>query len=102
MPIQANPNLIRVFTRMLCQIELFTCLEHPHGVLTALVELHPSGMESQPLQQQQQQQQPPAAAMGVDFDAVFGNKTTPTNGSQPAAGKAHSVWLSRQHLIIKT
>lgn len=46
-------------------------------------------MESQPLQQ-------PAAAMNVDFDAVFGNKTTPSNGSQPTAGKAHSVWLSRQ------
>lgn len=91
-----------VFTGMPCQIELFTCLGHAHGVLTALVELHPSGMESQPVQQpvhqpvqqpvqQQQPQQPSAAAMGVDFDAVFGNKTTSTNGSQPAAGKAQSV-----------
>ncbi|XP_027143675.1 phosphatidylinositol-binding clathrin assembly protein isoform X2 [Larimichthys crocea] len=38
------------------------------------------GMENQPLQQ-------PAAAMTVDFDAVFGNKATPSNnGPQPAAG----------------
>lgn len=93
MPIQANPNLIHVLTRIRSQIELFTCLEHPLGVLTALVELHPSGMESQ---QQQQQQQPAtaaaaAAAMSVDFDAVFGNQTTSTNGSHPAAGKDHSV-----------
>lgn len=44
-------------------------------------------MESQPLQQT-------AAAMTVDFDAVFGNKATPSNnGPQPAAGKARSVWL---------
>lgn len=42
-------------------------------------------METQPLQQT-------AAAMTVDFDAVFGNKATPSNnGPQPAAGKAHSV-----------
>ncbi|XP_030286934.1 phosphatidylinositol-binding clathrin assembly protein isoform X3 [Sparus aurata] len=38
------------------------------------------GMESQPLQQT-------APAMTVDFDAVFGNKATPSNnGPQPAAG----------------
>ncbi|XP_068164969.1 phosphatidylinositol-binding clathrin assembly protein isoform X1 [Antennarius striatus] len=38
------------------------------------------GMESQPLQQN-------AAAMTVDFDAVFGNKATPSNnGPQSAAG----------------
>ena len=47
-------------------------------------------MESQPLQQT-------APAMTVDFDAVFGNKATPSNnGPQPAAGKARSVWLSRR------
>lgn len=47
-------------------------------------------MESQPLQQT-------TPAMTVDFDAVFGNKATPSNnGPQPAAGKARSVWLSRQ------
>lgn len=47
-------------------------------------------MESQPLQQT-------APAMTVDFDAVFGNKAAPSNnGPQPAAGKARSVWLSRQ------
>ncbi|XP_074554992.1 phosphatidylinositol-binding clathrin assembly protein isoform X2 [Halichoeres trimaculatus] len=38
------------------------------------------GLERQPLQQT-------APAMTVDFDAVFGNKTTPSNnGTQPAAG----------------
>ncbi|XP_051800111.1 phosphatidylinositol-binding clathrin assembly protein isoform X3 [Acanthochromis polyacanthus] len=38
------------------------------------------GLESQPLQQT-------ASAMTVDFDAVFGNKATPSNnGPQPAAG----------------
>ncbi|KAM8747942.1 phosphatidylinositol-binding clathrin assembly protein isoform 8-T8 [Acanthopagrus schlegelii] len=38
------------------------------------------GMESQPLQQT-------TPAMTVDFDAVFGNKATPSNnGPQPAAG----------------
>uniref|UniRef100_UPI0037E85D03 phosphatidylinositol-binding clathrin assembly protein isoform X1 n=1 Tax=Semicossyphus pulcher TaxID=241346 RepID=UPI0037E85D03 len=38
------------------------------------------GLESQPLQQT-------TAAMTVDFDAVFGNKATPSNnGTQPAAG----------------
>ncbi|XP_070785517.1 phosphatidylinositol-binding clathrin assembly protein [Enoplosus armatus] len=38
------------------------------------------GMENQPLQQT-------APAMTVDFDAVFGNKATPSNnGTQPAAG----------------
>ncbi|KAM6909152.1 phosphatidylinositol-binding clathrin assembly protein isoform 2-T2 [Xenentodon cancila] len=38
------------------------------------------GLESQPLQQT-------ASAITVDFDAVFGNKTTPSNnGPQPAAG----------------
>lgn len=42
-------------------------------------------MESQPLQQT-------TAAMTVDFDAVFGNKATPSNnGLQSAAGKARSV-----------
>lgn len=42
-------------------------------------------MESQPLQQT-------PAAMSLDFDAVFGNKATPTtNGVQPAAGKAAPV-----------
>lgn len=42
-------------------------------------------MESQPLQQT-------TAAMTVDFDAVFGNKATPSNnGLQSAAGKAHSI-----------
>lgn len=47
-------------------------------------------MENQPLQQT-------TAAMTVDFDAVFGNNATPSNsGPQPAAGKASSVWLSRQ------
>lgn len=47
-------------------------------------------MESQPLQQT-------AAAMTVDFDAVFGNKATPSNnGSQSPAGKARSVWPSRR------
>lgn len=36
-------------------------------------------------------QQTPAA-MSLDFDAVFGNKATPTtNGHQPAAGKAGPV-----------
>ena len=31
--------------------------------------------------------------MTVDFDAVFGNKTAPSNnGTQPAAGKASSDW----------
>ncbi|XP_033466263.1 phosphatidylinositol-binding clathrin assembly protein isoform X2 [Epinephelus lanceolatus] len=38
------------------------------------------GLESQPLQQT-------TAAMAVDFDAVFGNNSTPSNnGPQPAAG----------------
>lgn len=52
-------------------------------------------MESQPLQQ-------PAAAMTVDFDAVFGNKATPSNSDpQSAAGKAHFVRLSGQNQIDK-
>lgn len=42
-------------------------------------------MESQPLQQS-------PAAMGLDFDAVFGNKAPPsTNGAPPTAGKAGPV-----------
>ncbi|XP_019711608.1 phosphatidylinositol-binding clathrin assembly protein isoform X5 [Hippocampus comes] len=45
-----------------------------------ITELHPSGLESQPLQQN-------APGMTVDFDAVFGNKAAPANdGTQPAAG----------------
>lgn len=53
-------------------------------------------MESQPLQQT-------TAAMTVDFDAVFGNKATPSNnGLQSAAGKARSVWLSRQSQTEKS
>ncbi|CAG5929618.1 unnamed protein product, partial [Menidia menidia] len=38
------------------------------------------GLESQPLQQHT------ASAMTVDFDAVFGNKATPSNGSPQPAG----------------
>lgn len=57
------------------------CQLFSHAALTN-IELHPSGLESQPLQQT-------AAAMTVDFDAVFGSKATPSNnGLQPAAGKA--------------
>lgn len=49
-------------------------------------------MESQPLQQT-------APAMTVDFDAVFGNKTTASNnGTHPAAGKA----LTTLRLTVRT
>lgn len=55
----------------------------PKGSSTyPITKLHPSGLESQPLQQN-------APGMTVDFDAVFGNKAAPANdGTQPAAGKA--------------
>lgn len=68
------------------EVEVEVELQPPDKVsVIAHVKLHPSGMEIQPPQQT-------AAAMTVDFDAVFGNKATPSNnGPQPAAGKARPV-----------